>query len=73
MTTLLEADLYPAMIKHISQGRLPRRENHINPRVVKKKMSNFGKKMAEHYHLLRNRKHRSNNQLLSLKVNRIGV
>jgi len=38
------------MIKHIAQGRLPPRENRINPRVVKKKMSNFGKKKPQHYH-----------------------
>jgi hypothetical protein len=42
--------LYAAMIEHIAQGRLPPRENRINPRVVRKKMSNFGKKRAEHYH-----------------------
>ena len=41
--------LYAAMIQHIAQGRLPPRENRINPRVVKKKMSNFAKKRAEHY------------------------
>jgi len=42
--------LYAAMIRHITRGILPPRENRINPRVVKKKMSNFGKKRAEHYH-----------------------
>jgi hypothetical protein len=42
--------LYAAMIRHIAQGRLPPREKRINPRVVKKKMSNFGKKRPEHYH-----------------------
>jgi hypothetical protein len=41
--------LYAAMIHHIAQGRLPPRAHRINPRVVKKKMSNFGKKRAEHY------------------------
>jgi len=41
--------LYTAMIQHIAQGRLPPRANRINPRVVKKKMSNFGKKRPEHY------------------------
>ncbi len=41
--------LYAAMIRHIAQGGLPLRENRINPRVVKTKMSNFGKKKAEHY------------------------
>ena len=43
--------LYSAMIQHIAQERLPSRENRINPRVVKKKMSNFGKKRPEHYHV----------------------
>jgi hypothetical protein len=41
--------LYAAMIAHIAQGRLPPRDNRINPRVIKKKMSNFPKKRAEHY------------------------
>ncbi len=43
--------LYAGMIQHIAQGRLPPRANRINPRVVKKKMSNFGKKRPEHYHV----------------------
>lgn len=42
--------LYAAMIQHIAQGRLPPRDNRINPRVVKKKMSNFAKKRPEHSH-----------------------
>ena len=33
------------------EGRLPPRDNRINPRVVKKKMSNFGKKRPEHCHV----------------------
>ena len=37
------------MIAPIAQGRLPLRDNRINPRVIKKKMSNFPKKRAEHY------------------------
>src|SRR3989304_5192331 len=41
--------LYAAMIAHIAQGRLPLRDNRINPRVIKRKMSNFPKKRAEHY------------------------
>jgi hypothetical protein len=41
--------LYVAMIAHIGQGVLPRRDNRINPRVVKRKMSNFPKKRPEHY------------------------
>ena len=42
--------LYTAMIRHIAQGQLPPRDNRINPRVVKKKMSNFPKKRPEHCH-----------------------
>lgn len=43
--------LYDALIRHIARGRLPPRDNRINPRVVKVKMSNFPKKRAEHYHV----------------------
>jgi len=43
--------LYAAMIQHIAAGRLPPRDNRVNPRVVKRKMSNFAKKRPEHYHL----------------------
>ena len=43
--------LYAGMIAHIAQGRLPLRDHRINPRVVKKKMSNFPTKRAEHYHV----------------------
>ena len=42
--------LYAAMVRHIATGRLPARDNRINPRVVKRKMSNFAKKRPEHYH-----------------------
>jgi len=42
--------LYAAMIQHIAQHVLPPRDNRINPRVVKKKMSNFAKKRPEHGH-----------------------
>jgi hypothetical protein len=42
--------LYAGMIQHIAQGRLPPRDNRINPRVVKKKMSNFAKKRPKHCH-----------------------
>jgi len=41
--------LYAGMITHIAQGILPPRDNRINPRVIKKKMSNFPKKRPEHY------------------------
>jgi len=40
--------LYAAMIRHIAQDRLSPRDNRINPRVVKRKMSNFAKKRPEH-------------------------
>ncbi|MGH7215112.1 MAG: hypothetical protein ACREIT_10150 [Tepidisphaeraceae bacterium] len=43
--------LYDALIRHIAAGRLPPRDNRINPRGVKVKMSNFPKKRAEHYHV----------------------
>lgn len=42
--------LYAAMIQHIAAGRLPARDNRVNPRVVKRKMSKFAKKRPEHYH-----------------------
>lgn len=41
--------LYTAMIKQIAQEQLPPRENRVNPRVVKKKVSNFKKKRPEHW------------------------
>jgi hypothetical protein len=41
--------LYAAMLRHIAVGVLPPRDNRINPRVVKVKMSNFKKKRPEHY------------------------
>lgn len=43
--------LYDALIQHIATGHLPPRDNRINPRVVKVKMSNFPKKRAEDYHV----------------------
>jgi hypothetical protein len=43
--------LYAGMIAHIAQVVLPLRDHRVNPRVVKKKMSNFPKKRAEHYHV----------------------
>jgi hypothetical protein len=42
--------LYRAMIQHIAAGRIPERADRVNPRVVKKKMSNFAKKRPEHCH-----------------------
>lgn len=43
--------LYRGMLRLIGRCLLPPRENRINPRVVKRKMSKFAKKRAEHYHL----------------------
>ena len=40
--------LYAGMLAHIATGRLPPRDNRINPRVVKIKMSKFGKKRPHH-------------------------
>lgn len=42
--------IYSAMIQHIAEGRLPPRDNRINPRVVKRKMSSFPKKRPQHAH-----------------------
>jgi hypothetical protein len=43
--------LYAGMIAHIAQGRLPPRDNRINPRVIKRKMSKFPQKRPEHSHV----------------------
>ena len=42
---------YAALIQHIALGKLPARDNRINPRVVKKTVSKFPKKRPEHYHV----------------------
>ena len=42
--------LYRRLLKDIARHRLPGREGRINPRVVKRKMSNFRLKRAEHQH-----------------------
>jgi hypothetical protein len=42
--------LYAAMIQHLGQQVLPPRDNRINPRVVKRKMSKFPKKRTAHAH-----------------------
>ena len=42
--------LYQRLLKDIARGRLPERRNRVNPRVVKRKMSNFLKKRPKHYH-----------------------
>ena len=41
--------LYLRLLKDIARIRLPERRNRVNPRVVKRKMSNFLKKRPEHY------------------------
>lgn len=41
--------LYLRLLKDIARVRLPERRNRVNPRVVKRKMSNFLKKRPEHY------------------------
>jgi len=41
--------LYRGMLKLIGQCRLPPRDNRINPRVIKRKMSKWPKKRPEHY------------------------
>ena len=41
--------LYQRLLRDIARGRLPKRRNRINPRVVKCKMSKFLKKRPEHY------------------------
>ncbi len=42
--------LYRRLLKDIARHRLPARDNRSNPRVVKRKMSNFRLKRAEHRH-----------------------
>jgi hypothetical protein len=41
--------LYQRLLRDIARRPLPERRNRINPRVVKRKMSNFLKKRPEHY------------------------
>jgi hypothetical protein len=41
--------LYAALIRCIACGRLPPREDRLNPRVVKVKMSHYLRKRPEHY------------------------
>jgi hypothetical protein len=42
--------LYQRLLRDIARRPLPERRNRVNPRVVKRKMSNFLKKRPEHYH-----------------------
>jgi hypothetical protein len=46
--TELLPGLYKAMVAQVGQGKLPRRDNRINPRVIKVKMSKWKKKRPEH-------------------------
>ena len=57
--------LYAGMITHIARGVLPLRDNRLNARVIKRKMSNFPKKRAEYYQS-NSPKSRSSNQLDSV-------
>ena len=43
--------LYQRLLEDIARFRLPPRKPRTNPRVVKRKMSNFEKKKPEHYHV----------------------
>jgi Insertion element 4 transposase N-terminal/Transposase DDE domain len=43
--------LYQRLLEDMARFRLPPRQPRINPRVVKRKMSNFDKKRPEHYHV----------------------
>jgi len=42
--------LYQRLLNDITRHRLPKRDNRSNPRVVKRKMSNFKLKRPEHAH-----------------------
>lgn len=42
--------LYARLLRDIARQRLPERANRLNPRVVKRKMSNFHRKRPEHRH-----------------------
>jgi len=46
-----QRSLYERLLREIAAKRLPERRMRINPRVVKRKMSNFKLKRAEHLHL----------------------
>ncbi len=48
-------DLYRRLLLDIARLHLPPRQPRVNPRVVKKKMSNFERKRPEHYHGLQPR------------------
>jgi hypothetical protein len=44
------AHWYAPLLRTIGREQLPARDNHCNPRVVKRKMSNFDLKRAHHRH-----------------------
>jgi hypothetical protein len=44
------ADWYAALLWELQQEQIPPRRNRINPRVIKRKMSKWLKKRAEHRH-----------------------
>lgn len=44
------ADWYQRLLRDIGREQLPRRDNRINPRVVKRKMSKFDLKREQHRH-----------------------
>jgi len=50
VATSQHGELYQRMLRDIAQQRLPARDQRINPRVVKRKMSKFHLKRAEHRH-----------------------
>src|SRR3972149_2524389 len=45
-----KAAWYERLLKDIGREQLPERDNRRNPRVVKRKMSNFKLKRSHHYH-----------------------
>lgn len=50
VATEQSADWYQQLLHDIGQAQLPQRNNRINPRVVKRKMSNFALKREQHRH-----------------------
>lgn len=49
-TPLAQRRWYDELLAEVSEEVLPPRRNRINPRVIKRKMSNWRKKRPEHYH-----------------------
>jgi hypothetical protein len=50
VATEQSADWYQQLLHDIGQAQLPQRDNRINPRVVKRKMSNFALKREQYRH-----------------------